>query len=95
MQLKQVCNHPVQYLHQGEGYNPFEDNNRSGKLTRFHALLDEVLSEGDRLLLFSQFTEMGALLKQYIQERFGTAALYLHGGLRANKRAEMVERFKA
>ena len=53
MQLKQVCNHPVQYLHQGETYNPFEDNNRSGKLRRFHAILDEVLAEGDRLLLFS------------------------------------------
>ena len=61
MQLKQVCNHPVQYLHQGETYNPFEDNNRSGKLRRFHAILDEILAEGDRLLLFSQFTEMGGL----------------------------------
>ena len=64
MQLKQVCNHPVQYLHQGETYNPFEDNNRSGKLRRFHDLLDEVLAEGDRLLLFTQFTEMGDLLKR-------------------------------
>ncbi len=35
MQLKQVCNHPVQYLHQGETYNPFEDKNRSGKLVAF------------------------------------------------------------
>ena len=95
MQLKQVCNHPVQYLHQAETYNPFEDNNRSGKLRRFHALLDEVLAEGDRLLLFTQFTEMGGLLKQYIQERFGAPALFLHGGVRANKRAEMVRRFQS
>lgn len=95
MQLKQVCNHPVQYLHQGETYNPFEDNNRSGKLRRFHAILDEVLAEGDRLLLFSQFTEMGGLLKQYIEERFGTPALFLHGGVRPKKRAEMVCRFQS
>jgi SNF2 family DNA or RNA helicase len=95
MQLKQVCNHPVQYLHQGETYNPFEDNNRSGKLRRFHAILDEVLAEGDRLLLFSQFTEMGGLLKQYIQERFGVSALFLHGGVRPKKRAEMVRRFQS
>ncbi len=94
MQLKQVCNHPVQYLHQGETYNPFEDNNRSGKLQRFHDLLDEVLAEGDRLLLFTQFTEMGDLLKRYIQERFGAQALFLHGGVPAKKRAEMVERFQ-
>jgi len=95
MQLKQVCNHPVQYLHQGETYNPFEDNNRSGKLRRFHAILDEVLAEGDRLLLFSQFTEMGGLLKQYIQERFGVSVLFLHGGVRSKKRAEMVRRFQS
>ena len=95
MQLKQVCNHPVQYLHQGETYNPFEDNNRSGKLRRFHAILDEVLAEGDRLLLFSQFTEMGGLLKQYIQERFGVPALFLHGGVRPKRRAEMVRRFQS
>ncbi|MCP5098297.1 MAG: DEAD/DEAH box helicase [Chloroflexi bacterium] len=95
MQLKQVCNHPVQYLHQGETYNPFEDNNRSGKLQRFHAILDEVLAKGDRLLLFSQFTEMGGLLKQYIQERFGVQTLYLHGGVRPKKRAEMVQRFQS
>ena len=95
MQLKQVCNHPVQYLHQGETYNSFEDNNRSGKLSRFHAILEEVLAGGDRLLLFSQFTEMGGLLKQYIQEQFGVPALFLHGGVRPKKRAEMVQRFQA
>jgi len=95
MQLKQVCNHPVQYLHQGETYNPFEDNNRSGKLQRFHAILEEVLAEGDRILLFSQFTEMGGLLKQYIQERFGVQTLFLHGGTRPKKRAEMVRRFQS
>ena len=95
MQLKQVCNHPVQYLHQVETYNPFEDNNRSGKLRRFHDLMDEVLPAGDRLLLFTQFTEMGGLLKQYIQERFGAPVLYLHGGVSAKKRAEMVDRFQS
>ena len=94
MQLKQVCNHPVQYLHQAETYDPFADDDRSGKLRRLHALLDEALAEGDRLLLFSQFTEMGGLLKQYVQERFGVSALFLHGGTPAPKRAEMVERFQ-
>jgi SNF2 family DNA or RNA helicase len=81
MQLKQVCNHPVQYLHQGETYNPFEDNNRSGKLARFHAILDEVLAEGDRLLLFSQFTEMGGLLKQYIQTSPGHMVCFPKNGI--------------
>ena len=95
MQLKQVCNHPAQYLHETAAYNPFEDQERSGKLRRLHALLDEILAGGDRLLIFSQFTEMAGLLKQYIQERFGVPALYLHGGVPAKKRATLVEQFQS
>ncbi len=94
MQLKQVCNHPAQYLHETEAYQATEDNGRSGKLQRLHALLDEVLAEGDRLLIFSQFTEMAGLLQTYIQEQFGVPILYLHGGVPAKKRAKMVERFQ-
>ena len=94
MQLKQVCNHPAQYLHETEAYRPEEDNDRSGKLQRLNALLDEILAEGDRLLIFSQFTEMAGLLQSYIHERFGVPTLYLHGGVPAKKRALMVEKFQ-
>ncbi|HSH03017.1 MAG TPA: DEAD/DEAH box helicase [Anaerolineae bacterium] len=93
-QLKQVCNHPAHYLHQGEGYNPLADEGQSGKLARFHQILEEVLAEGDRLLVFSQFTEMGTLLKRYIQTHFGVSTLFLHGGVRPKKRAMMVEQFQ-
>jgi SNF2 family DNA or RNA helicase len=94
MQLKQVCNHPAQYLHETEAYQPGEDNGRSGKLQRFDALLEEILAEGDHMLIFSQFTEMAGLLQGYIQERFGVPTLYLHGGVPAKKRAAMVEQFQ-
>ncbi|MFO7680849.1 MAG: SNF2-related protein, partial [Chloroflexota bacterium] len=94
MQLKQVCNHPAQYLHQTETYKVGEDNGRSGKLDRLTDLLEEILAEGDRLLIFSQFTEMAGLLKGYIQETFGVPTLYLHGGVPPKKRAVMVEQFQ-
>ncbi|MCB8946222.1 MAG: DEAD/DEAH box helicase [Ardenticatenaceae bacterium] len=94
MQLKQVCNHPAQYLHETEAYQPGEDNGRSGKLERLDALLDEVLAEGDRMLIFSQFTEMAGLLQEYIRNRFGVPTLYLHGGVPAKKRATMVAQFQ-
>jgi SNF2 family DNA or RNA helicase len=94
MQLKQVCNHPAQYLHETKAYRPSEDHHRSGKLQRFDALLDEILAEGDRLLIFSQFTEMAELLQSHIQERFGAPTLYLHGGVPAKKRAGMVAQFQ-
>jgi SNF2 family DNA or RNA helicase len=94
-QLKQICNHPAQYLHEVEAYDPTEDFNRSGKLQRLHALLEEILAEGDRMLIFSQFTEMASLLKKYLQEQFGVPTLYLHGGVPAKKRAGLVERFQS
>jgi SNF2 family DNA or RNA helicase len=95
MQLKQVCNHPAQYLHETEAYDPLADDGRSGKLNRLFDLLEEALAEGDRLLIFSQFTEMASLLKPALQQRFGVPALYLHGGLSAKKRAEMVAQFQS
>jgi SNF2 family DNA or RNA helicase len=94
MQLKQVCNHPAQYLHETEAYQAGEDRGRSGKLDRLTDLLEEILAEGDRLLIFSQFTEMAGLLKGYIQEKFGVPTLYLHGGVPPKKRAVMVEQFQ-
>lgn len=94
MQLKQVCNHPAHYLHETKAYRPGEDLNRSGKLERFSDLLDEILAEGDRVLVFSQFTEMAELLQSFIHERFGVPTLYLHGAVPPKKRAAMVAHFQ-
>ncbi len=95
MQLKQVCNHPAQYLHETETYDPLADSGRSDKLSRLADLLEEILAEGDRTLIFSQFAEMGGLLKAFIQQHFGVPTLYLHGGVPAKKRAEMVAQFQS
>jgi SNF2 family DNA or RNA helicase len=68
MQLKQVCNHPAQFLHQvGNGYTVDLDveKPRSGKLTRLTEMLEEAVSVRDRVLIFTQFAEMGHLLKEH------------------------------
>jgi SNF2 family DNA or RNA helicase len=88
--LKQVCNHPAQFL----GDNSAIEG-RSGKLARLTEMLEEVLAEGDRALVFSQFAEMGAILKRHLQESFGREALFLHGGTPKRERDRMVERFQA
>ncbi len=87
--LKQVCNHPAQFL--GES-GPLA--NRSGKVARFSEMIGEVLQAGDRALVFTQFTEMGELLRSHLQESFGREVLYLHGGVPMKKRQEMVARFQ-
>jgi SNF2 family DNA or RNA helicase len=90
MKLKQVCNHPAQFL--GDN-SPLPG--RSGKLARLTEMLEEALSEGDKALIFSQFFEMGDLLRQHLQETFGREALFLHGGVPKKQRDRLVERFQS
>jgi len=95
MQLKQICNHPVQYLHQaGKGGTDIHLDRRSGKLERLGELLEEVLAEGDRALIFTQFSEMGEMLADYLPSAFGAATQFLHGGTPTKKRDAMVKRFQ-
>lgn len=95
MQLKQICNHPAQYLHQvGDSYTPEGEDKRSGKLLRLSELLEEITAVGDRALIFTQFAEMGQLLRGYLQQWLGVPTLFLHGGTPAKQRKSMVERFQ-
>lgn len=64
--LKQVCNHPTQFLG-----NNSELLCRSGKLARLTEMLEEIIPLGERVLIFTQFTEMGTLLRRHLQEHFG------------------------
>jgi SNF2 family DNA or RNA helicase len=86
--LKQVCNHPAQFLADGSGLA-----GRSGKLTRTEELLEEILAEGDKVLCFTQFAAWGHLLVPYLQLRLGVECLWLHGRVRRPVREEMLQRF--
>lgn len=88
--LKQICNHPAQFA----GDNSILKE-RSGKLTRLEEMLEEVLDVGDRALIFTQYAQMGALIRQDLTARFGGEVLYLHGEVPKQKRDEMVERFQS
>jgi SNF2 family DNA or RNA helicase len=90
VKLKQVCNHPAQFLHDHSTVG-----GRSGKLARLTEMLEEALSAGDRALVFTQFAEMGELLKNHLQEEFGREVLFLHGATPKAHRDRMVERFQA
>lgn len=88
-ELKQICNHPAQYLKE-EG--PVAQ--RSGKLERLREMLDEVLASGERALVFTQYREMGALLKRELAREFGRDVFFLHGGTPRTARDAMVARFQ-
>ena len=89
MKLKQVCNHPAQFVGDGSRLEY-----RSGKLNRLEEMLEEVLAAGDKALIFTQFAEMGRLLRTTLQERLGREVLFLHGGTLKKQRDVMIQRFQ-
>ncbi|MFI7670051.1 DEAD/DEAH box helicase [Nocardia sp. NPDC049526] len=91
--LKQVCNHPAHFLGDGSGVL-HRGSHRSGKLALVEDVLDAVLAEGEKALLFTQFREFGQLIAPYLTERFGTKIPFLHGGVPKKHRDTMVERFQ-
>ena len=89
LKLKQVCNHPAQFLGDGSALT-----GRSGKLMRLGEMLEEARAVRDRVLIFTQFAEMGQLLRSYLQDTFGDEVYFLHGGTLAKARTKMVEAFQ-
>lgn len=87
--LKQICNHPTNFLKNGN-----MDASLSGKVELLFELLDGIVSAGEKALIFTQFTEMGALLEKFITERFGDRPMFYHGGCSVQQRQEMVARFQ-
>ncbi len=88
VRLKQVCNHPAQFLGDSSALP-----GRSGKLNRITEMLEEVLAEDDAALVFTQFAQMGGMLKTHFQKVFGQEVLFLHGGVPQKQRDQMVIRF--
>ncbi|WP_024802458.1 DEAD/DEAH box helicase [Nocardia sp. BMG51109] len=91
--LKQVCNHPAHFLGDGSAVLR-RGQHRSGKLGLVEDVLESVLADGEKALLFTQFREFGELVEPYLTERFGTAIPFLHGGVPKKRRDAMVTGFQ-
>ncbi|HEX5052613.1 MAG TPA: DEAD/DEAH box helicase [Planctomycetota bacterium] len=89
LRLKQVCNHPTHYLMDGSSLP-----SRSGKLDLLTEMIEEAIEEGDRSLVFTQFKEMGSLLKTQLENVLGQPVLFLHGGVPQKERDQMVTDFQ-
>ena len=96
LRLKQLCNHPelIKAKTQKTTVNNHNFAHRSGKLLRLEEMLEEVLAEGDRALIFTQFSEWGKLLQPYLQQKFNSNVLFLYGATRRQQRQEMIDRFQ-
>ncbi|WP_314034298.1 DEAD/DEAH box helicase [Dietzia sp. CH92] len=92
--LKQVCNHPAHYLGDGSGLLR-GGRHRSGKLAALDEVLTEILAAGEKVLLFTQYRAFGDLILPLLERRAASAVPFLHGGVTAAGRAQMVEEFQS
>ncbi|MDR2913292.1 MAG: DEAD/DEAH box helicase [Tannerella sp.] len=88
--LKQICNHPSQYLKKDDFTASL-----SGKTEMLLQLLDNIYESGEKVLIFSQYAEMGSMLTNIIYEHYNKKALFLHGGCQRKERDQMVEDFQS
>ncbi|NET13580.1 MAG: DEAD/DEAH box helicase, partial [Okeania sp. SIO1H6] len=95
VKLKQLCNHPVLLqIKKGSRKKVEISHKNSGKLQRLSAMLEEIISETERAIIFTQFAEWGKVLQPYLQEKLGREVSFLYGATRKNQREEMVDRFQ-
>ncbi|MFE0641970.1 DEAD/DEAH box helicase [Streptomyces sp. NPDC058877] len=88
--LKQICNHPAQYLKEEDP----KIRGRSGKLELLDELLDTILAEGACTLVFTQYVGMARILEAHLAAR-GVRTQFLHGGTPVVEREAMVARFQS
>ena len=87
--LKQICNHPVNYSKEGN-----QDITLSGKGAEMLQIVSGALVNQEKMLIFTQYKEMGNILSAQLKEKLGVDAPFLHGGLTRNARDKMVDDFQ-
>ncbi len=89
MRLKQLCNHPSQFLAQ-EGFSPDE----SGKFQSLRDVCEPICDRQEKVLVFTQFQSICAPLSEYLATLFRRPGLILHGGVPVAKRKDLVRKFQ-
>jgi SNF2 family DNA or RNA helicase len=90
MKLKQICNHPRQFLQDESDFTP----ERSHKLSRLQEMISEVMAESESLLIFTQFTEIGEALAHFLRHQMWINTYYIHGSTSRKKREQMIADFQ-
>lgn len=86
--LKQICNHPDQYLGQ-EAYAPKE----SGKFELLGTICETIYEKRERVLIFTQYKEIIPFLQKFLEGIFESKGLVIHGGVPVAKRQKLVDEF--
>jgi non-specific serine/threonine protein kinase len=89
MRLKQICNHPSQWL--GDGAWTEED---SGKFARLRDIAEELAARQEKALIFTQFKETTEPLAAFLRSVFGRPGFVLHGATKVKTRKDLVRQFQ-
>ena len=87
--LKQICNHPAQFT---KSKNITAEE--SGKMEILMNTLENIIQADEKVLIFTQYVQMGKIMKKLIEEKFSQEVLFLHGSLNRKKRDEMINKFQ-
>ncbi len=87
--LKQICNHPFQFLKGGE-----MSKELSGKMDKCISTVQSILDNNEKTLIFTQYKEMGDILCKVISEECNTEPLFFHGSLTVPQREELIDKFQ-
>ncbi|MBO0991536.1 DEAD/DEAH box helicase [Bacillus sp. SD088] len=90
--LKQLCNHPALYLKETP---PERTLDRSNKMKTLVELADTVVERGEAGIIFTQYIQMGEMIRHLLQQRFSIQVPFLNGSMPKAKRDEYVARFQA
>lgn len=87
--LKQICNHPYQFLKAGE-----MEKELSGKMEKCVSIIQNILDNNEKSLIFTQYKEMGDILCKILNDECGIEPLFFHGSLNVNQREKYIEEFQ-
>ena len=87
--LKQICNHPYQFLKSGG-----TSKELSGKAEKCISLVQNIIDSDEKTLIFTQYKEMGDLLSKIILEECATDPSFFHGSLTVPQRENLIEDFQ-
>ena len=87
--LKQICNHPYQFLKAGE-----MTKEMSGKMEKCVDLVTNILDNNEKTLIFTQYKEMGDIMTRILADEFNEEPLFFHGSLTVGQREKMIDEFQ-
>lgn len=87
--LKQICNHPHQFIKAGE-----MSKELSGKMEKCVSIVQNIIDNNEKTLIFTQYKEMGDILCKVLSDECNVTPLFFHGSLNIAQREKLIEDFQ-